>query len=469
MSCSESLQHREVKLTWTQPLETFITKDKVFTPYTLILVAAPIDPTILATIRKHAEALHIPLFYLHCVGYHSHFSIQLPPAFPIVDTHPDPTATTDLRVLKPWPALQEFAREQTHAMDKMSGHDKAHIPYICLLLHYLEQWRNDHNGTVPDSYKQKQEFRDSYVRKGSPDEENFDEACAAVLKSLISPTAPSALRDIFNAPEAMELTATSPPFWFIANAISQFYTKHGGLPLPGAVPDMKAQSADYIRLQNIYKTKAREDCAEVVATVRELEKSTGRGSKLAIIEKEVENFCKGAAHIHLVRGRPLQIVLPDLPVTFGDRAKAMVFELTNPESLIGEYIAFLAWDEFVATHTTSSSVKGGKGLRVPGNNDAEFEADKEKMVGIAHKIVDGILNEAGERIEDPEYTEIKDGIEKICVELVRAGGGELHNIASLTGGLIAQEVIKVITKQYVPVDNTCLFDGVASRSYVLRV
>jgi len=147
----------------------------------------------------------------------------------------------------------------------------------------------------------------------------------------------------------------------------------------------------------------------------------------------------------------------------------MVFELTNPESLIGEYIAFLAWDEFVATHTTSSSVKGGKGLRVPGNNDAEFEADKEKMVGIAHKIVDGILNEAGERIEDPEYTEIKDGIEKICVELVRAGGGELHNIASLTGGLIAQEVIKVITKQYVPVDNTCLFDGVASRSYVLRV
>jgi NEDD8-activating enzyme E1 regulatory subunit len=354
-------------------------------------------------------------------------------------------------------------------MANMSGHDKAHTPYICLLLHYLEQWRKDHQDKVPDTYKEKQEFRDSYVRKGSPDEENFDEACAAVLKSLNPPTPSSAVRDILNAPEALELTAASPPFWFIASAIRQFYTKHGELPLPGAVPDMKAQSADYIKLQNIYKTKAREDCAEVIDTVRELEQSTGRSPKLAINEKEIENFCKGAAHIHLVRGRVLQIVEPGIPVSFGERAKAMVFELNNPESLIGEYIAFLAWDDFVVTHATKAKELGGEGLRVPGSSEAEFEADKEKMVGIAHKIVDALIAEAGEHIEDPEYTDIKDNIEKMCVELVRAGGGELHNVASLTGGLIAQEVIKVITKQYVPVDNTCLFDGIASRSYVLRV
>ena len=45
----------------------------------------------------------------------------------------------------------------------------------------------------------------------------------------------------------------------------------------------------------------------------------------------------------------------------------------------------------------------------------------------------------------------------------------MHNIASLTGGLVAQEVIKVVTKQYVPVDNTCVFDGVESKSAVLKV
>lgn len=450
-------------------MESFIANDNAFSPYNFILVAAPINPTILASIRDQAQSLNIPLFYSHSIGYFSHFSVQLPVAFPIVETHPDPVTTTDLRVVKSWPALQEFAREKTANMDTMSGHDKAHIPYICILLYYLERWQKQHGGRVPDTYREKQEFRDSYVRKGSPDEENFDEACAAVLKSLNPPTASSSVRDILNAPEAMELTADSSPFWIIASAIRQFYAIHGELPLPGAVPDMKAQSEDYIKLQNIYKTKAREDCAEVVETVRGLEKSLGRSPKVVIDEKEVENFCKGAAHISLVRGRALQVVQPGVPVSFGDRAKAMVFELTNPESLIGVYLAFLAWDEFASTHTTSASEAGGEGLRVPGSEDVELEADQEKVIGIAHKIVDNLINEAGERIEDPEYSEIKEKIEKVCTEIVRAGGGELHNIASLTGGLMAQEVIKVITKQYIPVDNACLFDGVASRSYVLRV
>ena len=354
-------------------------------------------------------------------------------------------------------------------METMSAHDKGHIPYICLLLHYLAEWREKHDGKAPETYKEKQEFRDSYVREGSPDEENFDEACAAVLKSLNPPTPTSTVRDILSSSEAKALTATSPPFWVIANAIQTFYLKHGELPLPGAVPDMKAQSTDYIKLQNIYKNKAREDSAEVVTTVRQLEKMTGRSPKLSIDEKEVENFCKGAAHIHLVRGRPLQIVELGKPISFGDRAKSMVSELTSPESLIGEYIAFLAWDDFTATHSIPSTTTGGEAPRVPGSDPTSFAPDKEKLTGVAHKIIDTLINEAGTHIEDPEYSDVKDEVEKVCMEMTRAGGGELHNVASFTGGMVAQEVIKVITRQYIPVDNACLFDGVGSRCYVLRV
>jgi NEDD8-activating enzyme E1 regulatory subunit len=54
-------------------------------------------------------------------------------------------------------------------------------------------------------------------------------------------------------------------------------------------------------------------------------------------------------------------------------------------------------------------------------------------------------------------------------EVARAGGGELHNISAFTGGLVAQETIKIITKQYIPVDNTCIFDGISSRCQVLRL
>jgi NEDD8-activating enzyme E1 regulatory subunit len=54
-------------------------------------------------------------------------------------------------------------------------------------------------------------------------------------------------------------------------------------------------------------------------------------------------------------------------------------------------------------------------------------------------------------------------------EVARARGGELHNISALTGGIVAQEVIKIITKQYIPVDNTCIFDGITSRAQVVKV
>lgn len=58
---------------------------------------------------------------------------------------------------------------------------------------------------------------------------------------------------------------------------------------------------------------------------------------------------------------------------------------------------------------------------------------------------------------------------QVCKEVARAAGGELHNTSALTGGMVAQEVIKIVTKQYIPVDNTCIFDGMASRAQVLRL
>jgi amyloid beta precursor protein binding protein 1 len=65
--------------------------------------------------------------------------------------------------------------------------------------------------------------------------------------------------------------------------------------------------------------------------------------------------------------------------------------------------------------------------------------------------------------------EAEERIGQVAREVARARGGELHNISALTGGMVAQEVIKIITKQYTPVDNTCIFDGISSRCQVLRL
>jgi amyloid beta precursor protein binding protein 1 len=97
------------------------------------------------------------------------------------------------------------------------------------------------------------------------------------------------------------------------------------------------------------------------------------------------------------------------------------------------------------------------------------DSDTEKVTSIALKLVDSLVKEASYTIDQEEYDTIRAQIGELAQELVRAGGGELHNIGALTGGMVSQEVIKVITEQYVPVDNTCVFDGVRSKTSVFRV
>lgn len=49
-----------------------------------------------------------------------------------------------------------------------------------------------------------------------------------------------------------------------------------------------------------------------------------------------------------------------------------------------------------------------------------------------------------------------------AAELVRYGASELHNVAAIVGGVASQEIVKIITRQFVPLNNTFIFNGIAS-------
>lgn len=277
----------------------------------------PINPRDLAAVQKYALDHKVPLISIHSTGFYSYFRIMLPGSFPIVDTHPDSTATTDLRLLTPWEELSTFVANLTKNLDEQPAHEHGHIPYVALLLHFLAKWKDEH-GSYPSTYKDKTTFRklvSDATRTDNPEggEENFEEAVAAVLKTISSPTLSSAVKEVFdykpNEVHTPQPTLQDPltvwqmesksSFWIIAAAIKQFYEKHKELPLPGSVPDMKAQSTIYVQLQNIYKTKARQDVAEVLETVR----SHPGGKDVDVAE--VESFCKNAAFIKLIHGTEL--------------------------------------------------------------------------------------------------------------------------------------------------------------------
>lgn len=43
--------------------------------------------------------------------------------------------------------------------------------------------------------------------------------------------------------------------------------------------------------------------------------------------------------------------------------------------------------------------------------------------------------------------------------MCRYGNAEIHVIAAFIGGIVAQEAIKLITHQYLPLNNMLIFDG----------
>ena len=84
----------------------------------------------------------------------------------------------------------------------------------------------------------------------------------------------------------------------------------------------------------------------------------------------------------------------------------------------------------------------------------------------ASPTADDLLTAIAERVPGADA---KARVEEAAGEVARAEGAELHNVAALTGGMVAQELIKIVTKQYIPIDNTCVYDGIHSRCQVLRL
>ncbi|KAK6499913.1 hypothetical protein TWF481_010269 [Arthrobotrys musiformis] len=417
--------------------------------FTTVIATGDIPTSTLLALDAILYPLDIPLFVVKCVGFTVSCRLALA-EHAIVETHP--ASTVDLRLFNPFPELSALVEEKASSMDdkeKMTTHEHGHLPYVLILLQALNDWKSTHDNAPPSNYSQKNEFKKLLRSKmWNVDEENFEEAIAAVLPHFNPPSIPTDTKAVFQDDKCQNLTKDSAKFWIIARAIKEFTEKNDGLlPLPGALPDMKAESKDYIRLQNIYKTKARADLAAVVGIVQELLKGLGLdGGEIA--ESEVETFCKHAAYVKLIRGRSLNEEYEGSP-----RARVISSDLSDATSLIHYYLGLRAYEAFISEEKNTQHI-------APGAEDSTVEADTEKL----NKHVTELLD----KLSITHSPELLEGTEKAIGEIVRAGGGELHNIASLTGGVVAQEVIKVITKQYIPMNNTVVFDGISSRTQVYQ-
>ncbi|CAG8506643.1 7372_t:CDS:10 [Diversispora eburnea] len=416
-----------------------------------IVIATELHEKFLLKLSEVLWNAKVPLIVVRSIGFIGYFRIMVP-EHTVVETHPE--NVVDLRIDTPFPAIEKYAKNLD--FDSLDNTDHAHIPYVIILLKYLDQWKREHDGNLPKTYSEKKEYQSIIERgKRTIDEENFSEALTNAWKACTPNKITQDIQEILNDPACENITTKSSSFWIIARAIRDFVTNEGQglLPLAGSVPDMKSDTTGYITLQTIYRQKAKEDAAAVRARVNDILISIGRTTDF-IQDEEINSFCKHAAYIKVIRYRSLQ------EEYISDPKKSEINRrIQDPQENIIYYVLIRAIDRFYESHQRYPDAA----TFFNGDNSEETASEKSTTEFKELKI------NVQSMLEEWKITNLPEHLDDFIHEMCRAGGSELPNISALMGGLVSQEVIKLITRQYIPINNTIIFDGVKSISstYVL--
>ncbi len=141
-----------------------------------------------------------------------------------MESHPE-SKFTYLRLDCPFPSLLEYMDSQD--LGGMTKQQHGHTPFLVLLHKFLQQWKAEHGGVAPKTYKEKKAFKEMIMEgrlkneeTGAPEEEeNFEEACKAVNIGLHATHIPSKVRQILDDPCCTGIGRKSTDFWIICRFV----------------------------------------------------------------------------------------------------------------------------------------------------------------------------------------------------------------------------------------------------------
>ncbi|GAB2274896.1 NEDD8-activating enzyme E1 regulatory subunit axr1 [Dionaea muscipula] len=420
------------------PEKLIETKPSFFSQFTLI-VATQLSEGSMVKLDRICREANVMLVFARSYGLTGLVRISLK-EHAVIESKPD-HFLDDLRLNNPWPELKCFAESIDINVHDPVAHK--HIPYVVILIKMAEEWAQSHNGGFPSTREEKKEFKDLLKsRMIGLDEDNYKEAIDASFK-LFSPRGiNSNLRHILDD-NCSEVNSSSPDFWVMVAALKEFIVNEGGgePPLEGSIPDMTSSTEHYFNLQKIYQAKAEADFLAVEQRVRNILKRFGRDQD-SISKLAIKNFCKNARKLSVCRYRRIEEEfndpsLPELQKYLTDEDSCMA---------VGFYLLLRAVDRYAANFNS-----------FPGQFDGEMDEDISRLKTISV----GLLSELG--CSGATLTE--DLINEMC----RFGAAELHAVAAFIGGVASQEVIKLITRQFIPMCGVFIFNGIDNKSQLLTV
>lgn len=431
-SCMRFLQEINVDVNGDcveESVDYILTNRPAFFDNFNVVVASNLNENSLLQLSNCLWEANVPLIYCRSLGFFGSIRLQVKEHC-VIEAHPD-NRQFDLRLEHPFPNLQKHF-ETTSVTSK--------VPWLLVLNKHLQKWKLQNNGRLPSTYKDKSLLRDM-IRDGmTNEEENYEEAIKAVNTAFGGGMVPTTLKNIFSDEACRNLNKQSKPFWIMTKALKEFIEKdnNGMLPLPGVLPDMTADTESYINLQNIYRQQAMQNADNVYRKSQGIVKELGL-SPDTVLEKTVRLLCKEAAGLAVIRGSKIADEYEK-----NNRVLGAIDDMEVQGTLTEHYIALRAYERFL---TECGNIPG----------DCYVENDTARFKTVACKM----LAEWGVT----QATLSDDMVHEIC----RYGGTEVHTISAFIAGCAAQEVVKIVTNQFKPVDNTFIYNGITSEAVTLKL
>mmetsp|Transcript_18085 Transcript_18085/g.39077 ORF Transcript_18085/g.39077 Transcript_18085/m.39077 type:complete len:668 (+) Transcript_18085:54-2057(+) len=496
------------------------------TPKKILVIAADQPSSITLPISHACHGHSIPLILVRSYGLLGYVRIQTAsPYHAIIEAKPS-HKIPDLR-LSAWPlfdGLKNVASSVNNLDEMEDTKDHSHVPFVVILLQALDKWRVSISAPVdpdlavrpryPETFAEKEAFR-KVVRemaKNINNEINFEEAIREAhlvwVDGRISEDVKMVLERIdeeafFSVAIQSEMEVeggsigpTIPShilqFQLLALALKRFLKENDNYPpLEGTIPDMTSDTSRYVALQEAYQQQAGKDRSTICEMVKSLlkeckQKSNGCDLRVTMpSDDEILTFCKNARHLRILETRPLfaeyKLQDPTSPVVSALDKTPSSSDIANFDTIQSDarddllmatmdpyetdpvhtpllwWIALRACDAFYDRHQ-----------HYPGKHDQELalESDANEV----HKFMVQIASSMGLNECDFIKEHLLDQAKgkDLAREVVRYDEAEIHNIAAVVGGVASQEAVKLITGQYVPIDDTYVYNGIASTAGVYR-
>eukprot|EP00956_Cyclotella_meneghiniana_P031378 scaffold82276_cov67-Cyclotella_meneghiniana.AAC.2 len=499
-----------------------------FVPLNILVITADQPSAVFLPVSKACHSLNLPFINVRSYGLLGYVRIQTPWPYHVVRDAKKTNKPLDLRVADGAP-FDELKRvyDSIDALDTISDSKvHGHVPYIIVLMQALQKWRDAHDDESPKTYDEKEEFR-RLIRSMARDYDNelnfqeaYDHAHLAWVECKLSDDS-SLLLEKCNeevlygmAIDAdMDITSsgnedagrqntrnngTVLQFQLMACALRRFLNESNNVPpLEGTIPDMACDTKTFVALQEAYRTKAesdREKLTRHIVNLLEECKTKSNGCKVLATmpaEEDIITFCKNSRDIHVLETRPLFMeyraqdpaspIVASLQATVFDASSTNNSALPNFETLQADsredlmcstmdpydtdpmqtpllwFIALRACDAFFDRHG-----------HYPGKHDQNLalEADTNEIFKLMGEVVGHMGLTDCDFIKDSLLNDEKG--KDVAREVVRYDEAEIHTIAAVMGGVASQEAVKLITGQYIPVNDTYVYNGIASTAGVHR-